>query len=48
MRLLWNEFGLGLDETKLLCLFAGLGERLNAGLEMLLVVVKGLTLCFES
>lgn len=44
MRLLRGGLGLGVDGTKVLWLPAGMGEGLDAGLEMLLVVIKGLTL----
>jgi hypothetical protein len=48
MRLLRDEFGHGFERRDLLHLLAGVGERLNAGFEMLLVVIEGLTLGFEG
>ena len=46
MRLLWSDFGL--ERTNWVRLLASLGERLNAGFKMLLVVIEGLTLGFEG
>lgn len=49
MRLLRINVGFGFDTTSnLFYLLAGMGERLNTGLEMLFIVIKCLTFGFES